>query len=161
MRGLGFGQSGRMSSRRYRFDSTWIVDAPPETVFAAVVDLGDYPKWFPGERSVRRIDEDEAELEVRAVVPYRLRLRMRRSVQDEANGTVQVTISGDLDGVLRGELSTLDGGTRLRITQDVELRKPLLVAFERVARPVYLINHALFMRAGSRRLTRYLSARTG
>jgi carbon monoxide dehydrogenase subunit G len=145
-----------MNAARYRFDSTWTVAAPPAEVFAAVVDLGAYPKWWPEVRAVRQIDDDEAELEVRAALPYRLRLRMRRAVQDEAAGKVQVEISGDLAGVLRGDLHAVPGGTRLRIRQDVALRKPLLVWFERVARPVYRINHTVMMRRGLRGLNQHL-----
>lgn len=145
-----------MSAGRYRFDSTWTVAAPPAAVFAAVVDLGAYPKWWPEIRAVRRIDDDEAEMEVRAALPYRLLLRMRRSVQDEATGTVQVDISGDLVGVLRGDLRPAAEGTRLRIRQDVALRKSLLRRFERVARPVYRFNHTVMMRRGVRGLNQHL-----
>jgi uncharacterized protein YndB with AHSA1/START domain len=143
---------------RYRFHSTWLLAAAPETVFDAVVDLAKYPEWWADVRSVEQIDEDTAELVCRSVLPYSLVLRMRRAVQDERSGRLRVDLSGDLEGVLAGSLCEVDGGTKLEIVQEVVAHKALIQRLDLVARPVFRANHALMMRRGRRGLTAHLAA---
>ncbi len=146
---------------RYRFRDTWVLPASPKAVFEAVVDLAAYPLWWRDVRSVSQIDDDTAELVCRSRLPYELKLRMHREQQDEGSGRVRVLLSGDLEGTLAGDLRPAAGGTLLEITQVVEARKPLLRKLDRVARPVFRINHALMMRRGQQGLRGYLLASTG
>ncbi|MEV6905679.1 SRPBCC family protein [Amycolatopsis sp. NPDC051071] len=146
---------------RYRFRDTWMLPASPKAVFDAVVDLAAYPLWWRDVRSVSQVDEDTAELVCRSRLPYELTLRMHRDQQDEGAGRVRVLLSGDLEGTLDGELSPDGDGTRLEITQEVEARKPLLRKLDRIARPVFRINHALMMRRGQHGLRGYLGALAG
>ncbi len=140
----------------YRSRDTWVLPASPKAVFDAVVDLAAYPLWWRDVRSVSQVDEDTAELVCRSRLPYELTLRMHRDKQDEGEGRVRVLLSGDLEGTLDGELSPDGDGTRLEITQAVEARKPLLRKLDRVARPVFRLNHALMMRRGHHGLRGYL-----
>ena len=132
----------------YRFRDTWFLPAPGHAVFDAVADLEHYPRWWPDVRSVRRIDEDTAELVCRASLPYRLVVRMHRAEQDEAAGRLRVHLGGDLEGSLAARVLDRPGGTALDITQEVVATKPLLRAFAPVARPLFRLNHALMMRRG-------------
>jgi hypothetical protein len=150
------GRGGGIS--RYRFRDAWVLPASPKAVFDAVVDLAAYPLWWRDVRSVSQVDDDTAELVCRSRLPYDLTLRMHRDRQDEDSGHVRVRLSGDLEGTLDGELSPAAGGTLLEITQEVEARKPLLRKLDRVARPLFRINHALMMRRGQRGLRSYLLA---
>ncbi|MFD8498786.1 SRPBCC family protein [Amycolatopsis sp. NPDC059657] len=143
--------------RSYRFRSTWLLKAAPNLVFGAVVDLAGYPDWWPDVRSVRRIDDDTAELVCRATLPFELVLRMRRAVEDERAGRIRVDLSGDLEGFLAGQVTDLGGVTRLEIEQEVVAHKPILRRFDRVAWPVFRANHALMMRRGRRGLVAHLS----
>ncbi|MCU1686337.1 MAG: polyketide cyclase [Amycolatopsis sp.] len=145
-------------SGRYRFRSTWLLAAAPETVFGAVVDLEKYPDWWADVRSVQKIDEDTAELVCRSVLPYSLVLRMRRAEQDVRAGRLRVDLSGDLEGVLAGSVCEVDGGTRLEIVQEVVAHKALIQRLDLVARPVFRANHALMMQRGKRGLTAHLAA---
>lgn len=145
----------------YRFRDTWVLPASPKSVFDAVVDLAAYPLWWRDVRSVSQIDDDTAELVCRSRLPYALKLRMHRDQADEGSGHVRVRLSGDLEGTLDGELSPDGEGTRLEITQEVEARKPLLRKLDRVAWPLFRVNHALMMRRGHQGLRKYLVAPAG
>ena len=142
---------------RYRFRSTWLLPAPSDAVFAALVDLADYPAWWPDVRSVSRVDDDTAELVCRASLPFALRLRMRRVEENRPAGRLEVLLSGDLEGTLSGRLTREGRGTVLDIRQQVVAHKPLLRTFSPVAHPVFRLNHAAMMRRGRRGLRRRLA----
>jgi hypothetical protein len=142
---------------RYRFRSTWhLPGAAPERVFHAVTDLERYPRWWADVENVRQLDDDTAELVCRSRLPFRLRIRMHRDIQDERTGLLRVRLSGDLEGILAGEVRSAGSGTRLDIAQDVLARKALLRKLA-VARPLFRVNHALMMRRGHRGLLAYLA----
>ena len=147
-----------MTGARYRFSSTWLLPGTaPERVFGAVTDLAGYPRWWSDVRTVRRVDDDTAELICRSRLPFRLVVRMHREHQDERAGLMRVRLSGDLDGVLAGAVRAAGAGTLLQITQDVQARKELLRRLDAVARPLFRANHALMMRRGHRGLSAYLA----
>ncbi|WIY01536.1 SRPBCC family protein [Amycolatopsis mongoliensis] len=147
-----------MTGARYRFSSTWLLPGTaPERVFGVVTDLAGYPRWWSDVRTVRRVDDDTAELICRSRLPFRLVVRMHRDHQDERAGLMRVRLSGDLDGVLAGAVRAAGAGTLLEITQDVQARKELLRRLDAVARPLFRANHALMMRRGHRGLSAYLA----
>lgn len=146
-----------MGINTYRFRDTWFIAASPPSVFAAVIDLSSYPRWWPDVRSVDRVDEDTAELVCRATLPYRLVLTMRRAEQDAPAGRLRVDLAGDLEGTLAALVIGQATGTRLDITQHVMARKPLLRHLAPMARPLFRANHALMMRRGHFGLRHFLA----
>lgn len=150
-----------MSVHEYRFHSVWSVDAPPHAVFDALVDLASYPAWWPDVRSVSEVDEDTAEVVCRAVLPYRLALRLRRAVQDEPSGRLRVDLTGDLQGYIGCHVAADGDGTWLEIEQEVQVTKWLLRAAAPVARPLLVANHGAMMWRGQRGLRKHLAKATG
>jgi hypothetical protein len=147
-----------VTGARYRFRSSWLLPGTaPERVFGAVTDLAGYPRWWSDVRTVRRVDDDTAELVCRSRLPFRLVVQMHRDQQDERAGLMRVRLSGDLEGVLAGTVHAAGAGTLLEITQDVHARKALLRRLDTVARPLFRVNHALMMRRGHRGLSTYLA----
>ncbi|QRP48935.1 SRPBCC family protein [Amycolatopsis sp. FDAARGOS 1241] len=147
-----------MAGAEYRFRSTWwLPAAPAPRVFDAVVDLEAYPRWWSDVRSVRRVDDDTAEVVCQSNLPYRIAIAMHREEQDLDSGHLRVGLSGDLEGFLAGALHVVGPGTRLEITQHVRARKPLLRRLDVVARPFFRANHAWMMRRGHRGLITYLA----
>jgi uncharacterized protein YndB with AHSA1/START domain len=142
----------------YRFRDSWFIAAPVASVFDAVVDVARYPQWWPDVRSVSRIDDDTAELVCRATLPYRLVLRMSRAEEDAPSGRLRVHLGGDLEGSLAALVVRQPTGTRLEITQQVVATKPLLRRLSPMARPLFLVNHALMMRRGQHGLSAFLTA---
>ncbi|MGH3492898.1 MAG: SRPBCC family protein [Sciscionella sp.] len=146
----------RIEPGYYRFCSEWLLPARPTAVYRTVVDLASYPDWWPDVRAVSKVDEDTAELRCRAVLPYSLQLRMHRREQDEHSGRLRVELSGDLIGLLAGDISAVPQGTRLVIIQEVIVAKRILRLLDPVARPVFRANHAMMMRHGHEGLRRRL-----
>lgn len=149
-----------MPLNRYQFRTTWVVPSPSRTVFQALVDLAEYPTWWPDVRSVTKVDDETAELVCRADLPLALRLRMTRVEENEPEGRVAVALSGDLEGTLTGRLAAGGRGTLLEIRQQVVARKAVLRRLSPVAHPVFRLNHALMMRRGLRGLRVHLEATT-
>ncbi len=141
-----------MTLNDYRFRGVWSVRVPRERLFSALVDLASYPKWWPDIRAVDRVDDDTAEVTCRSVLPYSLRFRLHRVVEDETAGRMRVDMTGDLDGYVQGEVAAHRSGALLAITQRVVVTKPRLRALAPVARPVFRANHALMMWRGQRGL---------
>ncbi len=147
-----------MALNDYRFRSVWSVPVPTGRLFSALVDLACYPEWWPDIRDVTRIDEDTAQVTCRSVLPYSLRFRLHRAVEDEDAGRMRVDMTGDLKGYVQGEVAEhRTAGALLTITQRVVVTKPLLRALAPVGRPVFRANHALMMWRGQRGLRAYLA----
>ncbi|MGH3433497.1 MAG: SRPBCC family protein [Thermocrispum sp.] len=146
-----------MTLHEYRFRNSWLLAAPADQVYQAVVDVAGYARWWPDVRTVLRIDDDTAELVCRATLPYRVVVRMRRLEEDPVSGRLRVRLTGDLEGSLGSKVLPLDGGTRLEITQDVVARKRLLRWLAPVGRPLFRLNHAAMMGRGERGLRAHLA----
>lgn len=127
-------------------------------MFDALVDLANYPAWWPDIRTVTRVDDDTAEVTCRALLPYALTFRLHRAEQDEQARRMRVDISGDLEGYVQGVVAEhRAAGALLAISQRVVVNKPLLRAFAPVARPLFRVNHAVMMRRGQRGFRAYLT----
>ncbi|HEY0451470.1 polyketide cyclase [Actinophytocola sp.] len=146
-----------MSLNDYWFRNVWSVSAATSRVFGALVDLMSWPVWWPDVRSVRRLDDDTAELVCRSTLPYALTFRVRRAEQDAGAGRLRVDLTGDLEGYCLGVVGDHAVGARLAIDQRVVVNKPLLRTFAPIARPLFQVNHALMMRRGQRGLRGYLA----
>jgi hypothetical protein len=145
----------------YRFRNVWSVPADTTLVFGTLVDLLNWPRWWPDVRTVRQLDDDTAELTCRAVLPYALTFRLRRAEQDAGTGLLRVDMTGDLDGYCEAVVSgnASGHGSRLAVDQGVVVTKPLLRALAPVARPLLIANHAAMMWRGQRGLRAYLTPR--
>ncbi|HEX9890848.1 MAG TPA: SRPBCC family protein [Actinomycetota bacterium] len=146
---------------RYRFRHTWLVREEPERAFDVLADLGTYPSWWPQIREVRRIDADRASVRVLAYLPYTLRLRLHRRVQDRRQGLLEVAIAGDLEGFARWRIEPGDGGAVLLYEQEVRTRKRSLNVLAPVARWAFILNHRAMMRSGERGLRSFLRRPAG
>ncbi|MDQ6522057.1 SRPBCC family protein [Nocardioides sp. LHD-245] len=132
--------------RSFVFSDAWVVDAPPAAVAATLVDLEDYPRWWPQVRAVAKLGPDTAWVCCRSTLPYTLDL-----VLDAVSRTppvVAVAISGDLDGFARFTLTAAGTATRLDFAQEVSVGGALALASYAV-RPVLVWNHRRMM-AGCR-----------
>ena len=156
-----------MDLHRYRFRSVWQVPATAAETIAALRRVEDYPAWWSQVRSAVRVDDDRYDMVVRSLLPYDLTFRSTRSVDDEETGVLEARLTGDLDGFSRWRVlgqspttaPTATTTTILAFEEEVLARKPLLRRLAFVARPGFVANHALMMRAGQRGLTAYLAGR--
>lgn len=147
-----------MSLYEYRFRNVWSIEVAATRVFGALVDLANYPRWWPDVRSVSQVDDNTAELTCRALLPYALVFRLHRKVQDEDAGHLRVDMTGDLEGYVQGIVAADDPTrARLEISQEVVVHKKLLRRLAPVARPLFRANHAAMMWRGHRGLRAYLA----
>jgi uncharacterized protein YndB with AHSA1/START domain len=139
-------------SRLFRFEDSWTVPAPPETVREVVVDLEHYPRWWPQVRAVASLGPEDAWVLCRSLLPYTLDLVLHAVSRDLP--TVEVAIDGDLRGHAAWTLTPVAGGlTRMEFVQEVEILR-LPDGLVRLARPVLAWNHDRMMsgcRAGLQR----------
>ncbi len=163
---------GRWS--RYRFRSTWDLDAPPERVYAVLEQVEQYPQWWPQVRTSGHpdgqsdghpdepSDRQSGALRIRSVLPYEIRITAAELLRDPAAGVLEAALHGDIEGWARWTVRPHRGpggrGTRAVYEQEVELRRPLLRRLSLPARPAFRLNHALMMRAGQRALAARLAA---
>ncbi|WP_156721517.1 SRPBCC family protein [Streptomyces apocyni] len=141
---------------RYRFRSVWELAAEPDAVYAALERAEDYPNWWPQVREVTSLDELSGTARFRSLLPYDLVVTAREKRRDPAAGVLEIAMTGDLDGWARWTVTADSGGTRVLYEQEVEVRKPLMRRLALLARPVFLLNHALMMRGGRRGLRQLL-----
>lgn len=146
-----------MSLNDYRFRDVWSLAATTPRVFDALIDLLNWPRWWPDIRTVHQVDDDTAELTCRAVLPYALTFRLHRTEQNPDAGLLRVDMTGDLHGYCEAVVERHTGGSRLDIDQRVVVTKRMLRTFAPVARPLFQANHALMMWRGQRGLRGYLT----
>jgi uncharacterized protein YndB with AHSA1/START domain len=137
----------RLSSREYVFVDEWVVDAPRESVFAALADARSYPLWWkPVYLDVESSGEPEVGSESRqhfkGRLPYHLRTRSRIT-RLEAPAVIGADVDGDLRGTGLWTLTELpDGGTHVRFDWRVHADRLLLRLLTPVLRPALRWNHA-------------------
>lgn len=126
----------------YSFAETWELPMPAEAVRDVLVDLEHYPRWWPQVRAVAKISDDDALLVCRSRLPYALEIVLHAVSRDLP--TLEVGISGDLDGFARWTLTPAPGGSRMVFEQEVVVRGLLGLASIAV-RPLLAWNHRQMM----------------
>ncbi|AIR97264.1 SRPBCC family protein [Streptomyces glaucescens] len=145
-----------MDWTHHRFRSLWLLPAPPAAVYAALVRVEDYPRWWPQVREVTPLDGHTAAIRIRSLLPYDMACTVREVRRDPAAGVLEAALSGDVDGWSRWTVTAHGTGSLVRYEQEVDARKPLLRRLAVPGRPLFRANHWLMMRAGRRGLAAHL-----
>jgi uncharacterized protein YndB with AHSA1/START domain len=149
---------------RYRFLTTWCLDAPIERVFEAIHDTESWPNWWRGVEDVVELEPGDgdgvgslARYTWKSRLPYRLEFDMR---------VTRVKRPYEMEGEAVGELT---GTGRWRLFEgpatavlyewDVQTTRPWMNLLAPLARPVFAWNHDWVMRHGADGLARLLGAR--
>jgi hypothetical protein len=143
-------------TQRYVFHTEWHLAVAPDVVYSALRDLASYPQWWPQVRAVRQVNETVGEFRCRSLLPYNLVFVVTRVIEDPVGRVLRARLTGDLEGTTRWVIRA-DGAAVF--DEDVLVRKPLVRAAGRFARPALRFNHHLMMQAGERRLRQYLRRR--
>jgi ribosome-associated toxin RatA of RatAB toxin-antitoxin module len=142
----------------YHFTSTWRLPADPDVVYAALVDVAAYPRWWPQVRSAQQLDEQSGELRCRSLLPYELVFVAREMVADPVSRVLRARLDGDLSGESEWRITAHGEGATAIFIEDVEVAKPMLRRLGLLARPLLQANHDLMMRSGETGLRRHLAA---
>lgn len=145
----------------FHLASVWLLPAPPDLVIDLLAGVDRYAEWWPQVRQVTRIDDQSGSARVRSLLPWSLRLTLRREVEErgDAEGRealLRVRIVGDLEGWAQWRVAASPDVSRADYSSRVRLCHPVLRRFAGWGRPVLVANHAWMMRAGERGAIRAL-----
>lgn len=144
-------------SPAYSFGGTWTVPFRVPRVQGVLVDLEHYPEWWPQVLAVAKVSEDDARVLCRSALPYTLDLLLHAERREPT--VLETSLSGDLSGWVRWDLTAVEGGTRLDFAQEVRVTGRLLGAASYVAKPVLRWNHDRMMAGCVAGLQRRLATR--
>ncbi|PWJ27249.1 polyketide cyclase/dehydrase/lipid transport protein [Branchiibius hedensis] len=143
-----------VAGAHFVFDSTHPVAAPRRAVIDVLSDPWHWDRWWPQIRDIETIDADHGRVQIRSLLPYRLRLTLTKERLDPADGVFRARLAGDLDGWAQFDVREQDV-TIVHFHQEVTLRAaPWLRVLARGGRPLLRANHAWMMRSGMRGLHR-------
>ncbi len=150
---------------RYRFLTTWLIEAERERIWDVIYESETWPQWWPGVIHTERLAEGDEEgvgqigrYTWRSRLPYELVFEMR-TTRVERPHLLEGEASGELAGTGRWRLFEQDGATAVLYEWDVETTRPWMNLLAPLARPVFAWNHDYVMRNGGRGLARRLGAR--
>ena len=151
---------------RYRFLTTWCLDAPIERVWDALYDSECWPEWWRGVERVRVLEPGDADrvgeltrYTWKSRLPYELEFDMR-TTRVEKPWLVEGSAQGELAGEGRWRLfSGANGTTAVTYEWVVETTAPWMNLLAPLARPLFAWNHDVVMRQGGEGLARRLGTR--
>jgi hypothetical protein len=110
---------------RYQLATEWLVDAPVDRVWDALLLVRDWPTWWKGSRSVEVLDPGQdggTGMQIRqrwrSLLPYTLVLDLEIA-RVERHRRLEGHASGDMAGTCRWTFRELDGRTSVRFEMDV------------------------------------------
>ena len=148
--------------RTYAFVTLWHINAPVETVWAAITDMETWPSWWRYVERVETLDrgEDSGLGSLRRItwtsrLTYRLSFEIRTTRLDRPV-FLEGTAVGELNGVGRWYLTPDGRTTRVRYEWDVSTTKRWMNWFYPILWPAFQWNHDQVMNEGGRSLARHL-----
>ena len=150
---------------RYRFLTTWVLEASREDAFQAIWDSERWPSWWPGVEAVVEVEPGDEEgvgslgrYVWKSRLPYRLEFEMR-TTKVERPRLMEGRSVGELTGTGRWRLFEENGTTAVLYEWDVETTRAWMNWLAPLARPVFAWNHDAVMRWGGEGLARLLGTR--
>lgn len=134
----------------FEYDRSWQFGVAPEALWALLVRTDDFPRWWPWLQALRADglhQGAQASFTVQPPLPYRLHVKVALQRVETAR-SIDAQIGGDVRGPARLELRPTPQGCEARLVWSLELRRPLLVAAERLARPAMVWGHDQVVSAG-------------
>jgi carbon monoxide dehydrogenase subunit G len=140
---------------RYRFLTTWILDAEIARVWDAIYDAERWPEWWPGVERVEVVGDDLWRSTWKSVLPYRLTFEFAIAQRDPPH-VLAGKASGELEGTGTWRLFESPRGTAATWDWEVGTTAAWMNALGVAARPAFTWNHGWVMRRGGEGLARHL-----
>ncbi len=150
---------------RYRYLTTWLLEAPRAATWEVLEDPLDWPEWWRGVERVTKLSADDGH---RVGSRYRIAWRSRIPYELEFDFTVRTVevpcctageASGDLNGTGIWRLFEQGDVTAVVYDWDVTTGKRWMNVVAPLARPVFEYNHDMVMGWGGEGLARRLGVR--
>ncbi|MGI8936667.1 MAG: SRPBCC family protein [Iamia sp.] len=137
-----------------RSDRRWSFPATPERFWDVVASVDEYPTWWPW---LRRFEADALatgarwKCTVSPPLPYRIRFDLRMEEVDRP-WLARVSVTGDIRGSARMDVTPVDGGCQVRLRSDLVPAHPSLRVASAVTRPMIRWGHDWVLDTGVRQL---------
>lgn len=153
-----------MASNVFRFDEHWDIPGfAPDAVYAVLADatlLTDW--WGDAYKEIEQLNTVRPgapgarfRAKARGALPYELNFIIE-SAELVLDRLVVVKTFGDFDGIWRAELFQTTGGTRVDLTWQVIVERPILKVLSPLLRLAFAWNHRWTTPRGEAGLIRYL-----
>lgn len=149
---------------QYRLVTHWHIRAPLHSVYDAIINSLEWPRWWHGAERVEERESGDANgigsvrrYTWKSRLPYRLRFDAR-TTRVEPLTIVEATASGDLEGVGRWLFSHGGGTTTVRYEWHVRTTRPWMNLIAPFAHEIFRANHDVLMQRGAEGLARLLNA---
>jgi hypothetical protein len=153
------------NQRRYRFLTTWLIEAERERVFDAIWFSERWPEWWRGVVEATEQapgDEDgigrRGRYEWRSRIPYPVRFEVVVT-RNERPALLEGDVSGGLEGTGRWRFYEQGGITAVLYEWEVATTKRWMNLLGPIAGPAFRWNHDQVMRNGALGLAELLDAR--
>jgi hypothetical protein len=150
---------------RYRFLTTWLLDAPREPTWDAIEDVMRWPEWWRGVVSVDELDPGDSDrvgsryaIQWRSRIPYPIRFEFTLD-RVKRPSAMAGRARGELEGTGQWRLFEQDGATAVLYDWDVVTTRQWMNLVAPIARPIFTRNHDVVMGWGGEGLARLLGVR--
>ena len=140
---------------RYRFLSTWLLDAPVERVWDTLYDAARWPAWWQGVERTDVVGDDLWRSTWKSFLPYELDFDFEIVVRDRP-WYLEGHARGELEGTGCWRLFEARGQTASTWDWQVSTTARWMNALGPVAKPMFAWNHGWVMRRGAEGLAREL-----
>lgn len=149
----------------YRFLTTWLLDAPRESVWETIHDQKGWPSWWRGVEEVVELDPGDEEglgsrsrLIWRSFLPYNLVFEAH-TTRVERPHLMEGEVDGELAGIGRWRLFESDGATAVLYEWNVRTTRAWMNLLAPVGRPFFAWNHNWVMARGGEGIANRLGCR--
>jgi Polyketide cyclase / dehydrase and lipid transport len=146
----------------YRFLTTWLLDAPCESVWDTIHDQKGWPSWWKGVVEVVELDPGDenglgsrARMTWRSFLPYNLVFETH-TTRVERPYLMEGEVDGELAGVGRWRLFERDRTTAVIYEWNVRTTRLWMNLLAPIGRPIFAWNHNWVMARGGEGLARRL-----
>jgi hypothetical protein len=149
----------------YRFLTTWLLDAPCESVWETIHDQKGWPSWWRGVEEVVELDPGDenglgsrSRMTWRSFLPYNLVFETHTTRVDKPH-LMEGEVDGELAGIGRWRLFEGDGFTAVVYEWNVRTTRAWMNLLAPIGRPIFAWNHNWVMARGGEGIANLLGCR--